>query len=117
MLPLNASTPARLCFWNHKTGLEENFWRSTAFADKTLFHLPEIRTSKNVIFIKMIEKNVPVLQVHFPGQLFWLGKSGGRVGMDVFLEFFWADPANLRRSRPSRTNEIHLTTGLCIYRY
>ena len=52
-------------------------------------------------------KNLPVLQEHFPGQLFLLGKSGERVGMEVFLEIFWADPANLRRSRPSRTNEIH----------
>ena len=72
---------------------------------------------KKVLSIKLIEKNVPVLQEHFPGQLFSLGKSGERVGMEVFLEFFLTDPANLRRSRPLRTNEIHLTTGLCIYRY
>jgi hypothetical protein len=63
------------------------------------------------------ESKVPVLQEHFPGQLFLLGKSGERVDMEVFLEFSWADPANLQRSRPSRTNEIHSTTGLCIYRY
>ena len=117
MLPLNALIPARLYFWNHRIGLEENFWRSTAFADKILFHLPEIRASGKALSIKMNRKNLPVLRKHFPGQLFLLGKPGERVGMEVFLEFFWADPANLRRSRPSRTNEIHLTTGLCIYRY
>jgi hypothetical protein len=53
MLPLNASIPARLYFWNHKIGFEENFWRSTAFADKRLFHPPEIRTSGKVLSIKM----------------------------------------------------------------
>ena len=56
MLPLNALIPARLYFWNHKIGFEENFWRSTAFADKTLFHLPEIRESGKVSSIKMNKK-------------------------------------------------------------
>ena len=64
-----------------------------------------------------MKQNIPVLQEHFLGQLFLLGRSGEWVGMEVFLEFFLADPANLRRSRPLRTNEIHLTTVSCIYRH
>ena len=72
-----------------------------------MFHLPEIRASGKVLFIEMKQKNIPVLQEHFPGRLFLLGKLGERVDMEVFLDFFWADPANLRRSRPSRTNEFH----------
>lgn len=52
-------------------------------------------------------KNIPVLQEHSPGQWFLLGKLRERVGMEVFLVFFWADPTNLQRSRPLRTNEIH----------
>jgi hypothetical protein len=56
VLPLNASIPARLYFWNHKIGLWENFSRSTVFADKTLFHLPKIRASGTVLSIKIKEK-------------------------------------------------------------
>ena len=71
MLPLNASIPARLCFWNHKIGLEENFWHSTAFADKILFHLPGKKKKKSRALGKVLFIEIKQKYTRSPGALSW----------------------------------------------